>query len=54
VFPGRSYLPGTPNFTAALLFVYPDGAQVALFEMGSPGMDELQPKHRSVFSRKIN
>ena len=35
-FPGASPLPGTPRLSSALCFVYPDGSQVALFEIAAP------------------
>jgi hypothetical protein len=37
VFSEKPNLPGTPHFAAALLFVYPDGTQVALFEIEKRG-----------------
>jgi hypothetical protein len=32
-FPGSSGITGTPRLSSALCFVYPDGAQVVLFEI---------------------
>jgi len=32
-FPGSSGIPGTPHLSSALCFVYPDGAQIAIFEI---------------------
>src|ERR1700722_7802877 len=35
-FPGSSAVPGTPHLSSAICFVYPDGAQVVLFETTAP------------------
>ena len=34
-FPGSSSVPDTPHLSSALCFVYPDGAQVVLFEIAA-------------------
>jgi hypothetical protein len=37
VFPGaKPSLPGAPRLSSALVFVYPDGTQIALFEIAQP------------------
>ncbi len=33
-FPGLTPIPAAPSFVSALCFLYPDGAQVILFEIG--------------------
>jgi hypothetical protein len=39
IFAERSNLPGAPHFASALLFVYPDGTQIALFEIETREID---------------
>jgi len=35
-FPASSGIPGTPNLKSVLLFAYPDGVQIGLFEIDMP------------------
>ena len=41
IFAERSNLPSAPHFASALLFVYPDGTQIALFETETREIDIL-------------